>query len=306
MDFFLHKILPLALLAECFVGVAVNVFIAAVQIIKWKAVRSLDSRDQILLCLGISRSLALMVVFLIFFVLAYFTEAFQNFIFSSAAWTLAWLAHYTNLWSTTILCVFYCVKIATYNNPVFIYMKTRISRLVPQLILAFFLVSIVSSLSEICRRILFHQQNSVTNSSLNITMVNVVVEQVFFVNFTFFVMDTFLPFVVFCVAISLLIYSLWQHVRQMRGSGTGFRNTSLQAHLSVVKNMTLFLLLQVIYFGCCLIFMSRLVPQASHWMVIFEMITCGPLCLHSAHLIYSNAKLSEAFSRMWHGLIRCT
>ncbi|XP_050807551.1 taste receptor type 2 member 119-like [Gopherus flavomarginatus] len=54
-----------------------------------------------------------------------------------------------NLWFATLLSVFYCVKIANFSQPLFIWLKQRISGLVPQLFTGFFLVSLVTCFPSI-------------------------------------------------------------------------------------------------------------------------------------------------------------
>ncbi|XP_068089333.1 taste receptor type 2 member 9-like [Hyperolius riggenbachi] len=294
----LQKGFTALLLAECFVGITINVFIAAVQIRKWKAVRSLDSCDQILLCLGISRSFSLINVSLDFIIRTFFPLTYEDLIFYSVVAISKMLLYYISFWLTTILCVFYCVKIANYNNPLFLYMKTRISRLVPRLIVASLLISLAFTLPILYYHFHLHQQNSGNNFGGNVTMGSASLEKIYQIQSLILILGTFLPFLVFCEAISLLIQSLWLHTRQMRSSGTSFQSPKLEAHFSVVKSMTLFLCCQTIHFGCSVSMLSIKVYFASLWKVIFYITICAPSCLHSLYMVYSNTKLKQAFVEM--------
>ncbi|XP_059580169.1 taste receptor type 2 member 1-like [Alligator mississippiensis] len=54
-----------------------------------------------------------------------------------------------SLWFATWLAVFYCVKITSFNQPLFLWLKLRFSGLLPWLILGSLLVSLATSLPSV-------------------------------------------------------------------------------------------------------------------------------------------------------------
>nr|DBA25440.1 TPA: hypothetical protein GDO54_009824 [Pyxicephalus adspersus] len=134
------------MLAECFAGIIVNSFIVAVQLVRWKVVKSLEICHQILTCLGVSR-ICCQLQSLIFFLFGlYCPWLVQGYVFLAAAVTMAMFFHLTHLWITSVLCVFYCVKITTYSHKKFIFLKSGVSGLIPWVMVASLLMSLLFSL----------------------------------------------------------------------------------------------------------------------------------------------------------------
>ncbi|XP_068089338.1 taste receptor type 2 member 40-like [Hyperolius riggenbachi] len=305
MSLTLQNIFTPVLFAECLLGVTVNVFIAAVQIMKWKAVRSLDSCDQIFLCVGITRSFALTNMFLLYLAEAYHIWILKSLIVNSASVAAAFLLYFTSFWFIAVLCLFYCVKIASYNHKVFIFMKFRISRLVPWFIGTSLLISVAFSIPCVWSRILSFRDNAAIAFHGNVTVTNAGLWQMAKVNLLFIVLGCSFPFFICCGSTFLLIHSLWRHTRQMRCSGTGFRSPNIETHISVVKNMSVFLFIQVVDIGYSVSTFFTLENVDRSWNFFFIIIACAPSVFHSTHLVYSNAKLNQAFREMWHNIIRC-
>ncbi|XP_068089335.1 taste receptor type 2 member 40-like [Hyperolius riggenbachi] len=306
MYIILQKVFAVVLAAECFVGITINVFISAVQIMKWKAVKSLESCDQILLCLAISRSLSLTSLSFDFIIRAYFPLTFLDLIIFSVVTLPRILLYYTSFWFTTVLCVFYCVKIANYKNRVFLYMKTRISKLVPQLIGASLLISLAFTIPFFWYFFQLHRQTLGNHFVGKVNMNNSSFEDNHRIQTIVYILGSSLPFLIFCGAVSLLIQSLWLHTRQMRRSGgSSFQDPKLEAHFSVVKSMTLFLCFQIIYFVCAICMFSLYVNFTSPWKMFIYVLACVPSGLHSSYMVYSNTKLKQAFLEMWHSFQRC-
>ncbi|XP_068135840.1 taste receptor type 2 member 39-like [Hyperolius riggenbachi] len=305
MAVFLQEIFIPMMLTECFVGVAVNVFIVAVQIMKWKSMKSLDSCDQILLCLGLSKSLVLTNIFCEYLSRTYLLGVFKSQIVFTASSVAATLLYFTNFWFLAVLCVFYCVKIATYNNPIFIFLKTRISRLVPWFIGASLLISAALSIPCSWFIVLSIWQNSASTFQGNITLSDAVRVPILKAQFMVFILGCCVPFFICCGSVCLLIHSLWRHTKlMMRCSRTGSGNPNVEAHVAAVKNMSVFLFFQAIDFGCCLISVFTFMHLNGFWKLFFVIIVCAAVSLNSAHIIYSNANLNKAFRGMWLGILR--
>ncbi|NWT91036.1 T2R40 protein, partial [Lanius ludovicianus] len=157
------------------------------------------------------------------------------------------------LWFGAWLSVFYCIKVASFTQPFFIWMKQRIPRLVPWLLLTSWLYSFAAAIPFAWNAdgVLdnFTAPLSMTNSSalrntrkgsltLLISLSNAAIS---------------LPLILSVVSSVLLIWSLWVHIRQMQNNASGFRDPSLEAHTSAIKSVCSFLILYITYFICLLL-----------------------------------------------------
>lgn len=287
-------------------GITLNLFIVVVQFMRWKTLKSLDTCDKILTCLGIFRSLFLANIFVAYLMRTYLTWIIQESIFFNLGILLSGLLlHCTDLWITTILCVFYCVKIANYSHVFLVYMKTKISRLVPRFILASLLISVASSIPIVQYGLVLHRHNSTNVFPEDVIANNAEVGYAFIAQVIIFLLGSLLPFLFFCGAVYLLIRSLWIHIKQMGNIRESLRNPHLEAHFAVVKSMVLFLVSQVIIFVCMFFILVYIVHFHSPLRLWMFILRCAPPFLHSAHLIYHNPNIKTAFIKTCQGLGRC-
>ncbi|XP_063775278.1 taste receptor type 2 member 40-like [Pseudophryne corroboree] len=207
---------------------------------------------------------------------------------------------FCSLWWGTVLCVFYCVKITNYSNRLFMRLKMNISRMVPWLLLTSLLVSILCSLARGLVVFSVHYMNStqVTNSTNNGNL-TVQMNRINYMIFKF--AASFIPIIIFCAAVSLLIVSLLKHTRNMSSKDSGFTRPQLIAHIRAIVNMTSFLFLYVLFF-----IVSSLMPLAVRLpSAAFRQLSICCISypsLHSIMLIASNGNLKRSIV----AALRCT
>nr|DBA25438.1 TPA: hypothetical protein GDO54_009822 [Pyxicephalus adspersus] len=205
---------------------------------------------------------------------------------------------YSNLWIITVLSMSSCIKITSCNGPLIVFIQNRISRLVPHMMAASHFPGLQPPLWFPSSWLV--QLQNPTSAAMN----NVTTHNAWIINdrnhLTMFLLPSSLPFIIFCVAIILLIHSLWMHSIWMRSSGTGFRNPDLEVHVNVVKSMILFLFCHLLYFmSICLVFVSAgSQPKESPLRVLISVVMNAPPLLHSAFIITSNPRLKEMCLKM--------
>ncbi|CAN2390709.1 Taste receptor type 2 member 40-like, partial [Pristimantis euphronides] len=240
---------------------------------KWRTLKTLQICEKILCCLATSRCLTLLYGMVMELLLMFFHFLFQNLVLRSSMLVLTMLLNNTNLWLTTTLCVFYCVKITNYNHKLFIFLKTRISSLVHWLIIWFLFASLIISVSSsLPFRCCIYTGKNVTNASINnLTSLSEFIDSNFRNQLLVIFLGTCPPFMTFCVENFLLIQSLRMHTRRMRSSGY---NPNLESHFHAVKSMSLFLVLHVVYFICMNMSMSGSLRDDEVWFMFNNIISC--------------------------------
>ncbi|XP_072000301.1 taste receptor type 2 member 39-like [Engystomops pustulosus] len=275
-----YYLLSALLYAECTAGIAFNLFIVATNFQNWRTLKIIQTSDKILICLASSRSLFFIHMMVLDFLLKFYPPFLVNLLPSSSMLVGSMFLNHINFWFATVLCVFYCVKITNYNSSMFTFLKTRISSLVHWLLLASLPVSVAFSLP--CGWFVFYIDQSKSSYDLHLldSVVNATLTKVTVLQ------DLHLRFLMFIV-----------HIRHMRRSRTGFGSPNLEVHYCAVKNMSLFLVLHVVYFVCMTVRLSPMFNMRILWRTLVIIITCIPPCLHSLYIIISTKKLKETFLR---------
>ncbi|XP_075123027.1 taste receptor type 2 member 39-like [Leptodactylus fuscus] len=272
----------------CLAGILVNTVILAAIFLKWKTQRCLPTYYKILICLLMSRSLHLLSYFFGYIISVFSSWSLLDTVFILPLTINLIILQFTNLWFATVLCVYYCVKITSYSWKLWILLKTKLSTLVPCLLLASLLISITSSLSFSFHALNLKPQNVMNGT--NMTGYNVAP-----INFQAQSLITLLgscpPFLIFCITIFLLLHSLWTHTRRMRGSGSEFRSPNLESHFSAVKSMSLFLFLQIIYFITLNFVLSGKIQNETYVGILMTDLYIDELYL--GHVIKRNGRTSE-------------
>ncbi|NXI42478.1 TA2R9 protein, partial [Galbula dea] len=276
-------------------GMWINAFIVCVLCIGWLKRKSFNSNEKILLHLGCSR----------------FWDIFISCLYSSFSITYPWcfyvhpipelfaaiqnFSNTSNVWVSASLCVFYCIKIANFRHTFFIYLKVKIDKIVPWLLLGSGLLSLVMAILayNITGNAVLKKRNSTTTGSL--WKLNVRMDEHFFavLFLSGFMITTAFLAVVFSAL--LLLFSLWRHKRNMQTNSV--KDLSMDAHIKAIKSILSFLFLYTINFTGLIL--SLIYATRNDNLVIFLILLFHyalPV-FHSLILIFSNPKLEKALRR---------
>uniref|UniRef100_A0A7N5JMK1 Taste receptor type 2 n=1 Tax=Ailuropoda melanoleuca TaxID=9646 RepID=A0A7N5JMK1_AILME len=255
-----------------------NGFVVTVLGMEWVRRRMLPAGDMIVASLAASR-----------FCLHGVTP--WNFINTLTSWLTAWLA------------IFYCVKIALFSHPVFFWLKWRISRSVPRLLLGSLVLAGLTVISSAIGTRIFMQMIASQSSQGNSTLADTV--QSFYWCFTVphAMLTLSIPFLLFLVSTFLLMFSLCQHLRRMRDHRLSPCDPSIQAHTRALKSLVFFLVFYTSYFLSLIVVVRKITIFQSHWYWAWEVVTYAGVCLHSSILVVSSPKLRKVLkTRVWKAL----
>ncbi|XP_019382263.1 PREDICTED: taste receptor type 2 member 7-like [Gavialis gangeticus] len=285
----------LGLVIEFVVGIVANGLIVGLNCIAWIKSKKLDSCALVLISLGTSRFFLLCTLLVnnIFFIIPKMNNEQCN---TWRAFYFIWMYLSTlSLWFATWLAVFYCVKITSFNQHLFLWLKLRLSGLLPWLILGSLLVSLATSLPTVNAIHIDYLNNSINNLSRNITVACIYETNTSpsFLILTMF--GHYSPFVLFFVPSLLLVTSLLRHTKRMGENMSTSRDTSAEAHIRAIKALLSFIVLYIFYMVAQVVTLSKKFAASSPYLLWFcIMILAGYPLVHSVILILSNPKLKEA------------
>ncbi|NXF79437.1 T2R40 protein, partial [Sclerurus mexicanus] len=256
--------------------------------------------DIIMISLSSSRIILQSWTMLDMFLIIFYNHSFYEENVFVVLKTVYMFLNYSTLWSGAWLSVFCCVKIASFTQPFFIWLKKRIASLVPWMLITSSLYSFATALPFAWGVYGTHNNFiaplTMTNSSeTGVTRKDSLTLLILLCN-----AGLSLPLILSVLSSILLIRSLWIHTRQMQSNATGFRDPSLEAHMSAIKSVCSSLFIYIIYFIClvfllCNIF-SDLSTEKSMCIVVLAACPVG----HSMVLIWSNPKFRELPARILH------
>ncbi|XP_014813662.1 PREDICTED: taste receptor type 2 member 123-like [Calidris pugnax] len=280
---------------QAFAGMWINAFIASVLCIAWVKKKSFSSNEKILLFLGCCRFWYLCISWVYFLLSIYYPWHLFVYplpqLFSAFNSSLS----LSNLCVSACLCIFYCVKIANFRHTFFIYLKGKIDKTVPWLLLGSVLLSLVIGILayDIVDAVSGNKCNSTAQG--NVWKLDVRKDEhliiVLFING--FVYAT--TFIAVISSALLLLFSLWRHKCKMQTDSK--KNISTDAHVKAIKSILSFFVLYSINFTCLilmLIYATKSVKLVDTIIVLFQSVLPT---FHSLVLIFSNPQLEKTLRR---------
>ncbi|KAL6030205.1 hypothetical protein STEG23_035733 [Scotinomys teguina] len=255
---------------------------------EWMQNRALSAADMIVASLASSRFCLHGMTIL--------TNLLASFGFCYQANLLGILWDFTNtliLWLTAWLAVFYCVKISSFSHPALFWLKWRISRLVPRLLLCSVIMGGLSAIMSATGNIIVIQMTISQGSLGNCTLGHMTLDFFQYYYLSHAVLMWLTPFFLFLLSIILLMFSLYRHVGKLRHQRPGACDFHTQAHTMALKSLTFFFIFYMLFFLSLVIFATKIKAMQSHWYWAREVIMYMGISLNSIILVLSNPKLRK-------------
>ncbi|NP_954609.1 taste receptor type 2 member 134 [Mus musculus] len=262
-----------------------NGFMATVLGREWVRSQGLPAGDMIMACLAASRFCLHGIAVL------------NNFLASAMFWTIKnyfsilWdFTNTVNFWFTTWLAIFYCVKISSFSHPIFFWIKWRISRSVPRLLLGSLIIGGLSAISSATGNTIALQMAACENYTIYYKMM------AFYLYYfrCHAMLMWVIPFFLFLLSIILLMFSLYRHLEQMRYHRPRTHDYSTQAHIMALKSLAFFLIFYTSYTLLLTVSVAHVINVHGSWHWAWEVVTYMGISLHSTILILSNTKMRKA------------
>ncbi|KAM6156486.1 taste receptor type 2 member 1-like [Erethizon dorsatum] len=266
-------------------GVFTNGFIVVVNVLDFIKHRKMAPLDLLISCLATSRICLQLLILLVHLVLLSFMKSSVI----AECYILFVFTNYWELWMATWLGVFYCAKIATIPHPLFFWLKMRISKLVPWLILGSILYASIST--GIQRNYTWNitQKYLVNTFSKNVTQT----KGIDIVPLSILIFHLTVPLIIFLVAVLLLIFSLGRHAQQMRIIATRTRDPHWGAPMRAVLSILSFLILYSSHYMMALLFYFQILQFGSFRFEVCVLVAGTYPSIHTVILIFGNPKLKQ-------------
>uniref|UniRef100_A0A8C3Y114 Taste receptor type 2 n=1 Tax=Catharus ustulatus TaxID=91951 RepID=A0A8C3Y114_CATUS len=254
-----------------FAGVWINAFIFCVLCIGWVKKKTLNSNEKILLLLGCSR-----IYFYCFsWVYSFLYIIYPNYIHLHTELQLITsfqnFFNYSNLWISACLCAFYCIKIANFRNSFFTYLKAKIDKMVPWLLLGSGVLAL-NNINEIIMDKYFSTYFFLTCFGYAVSFMAVMLSAVF------------------------LLFSLWSHKRKMQTNS--MKDLSMEAHIRAMKSIFSFLVIYSMNFVCFTLTILYIMKNEIIIPLLLSIYMHAFPGVHSVVLIFSNLKLEKALLKI--------
>ncbi|XP_012877121.1 PREDICTED: taste receptor type 2 member 41 [Dipodomys ordii] len=274
----------------CFLGILANSFIMLTLSREWLRCGRLMPWDTILLGLSGSRFCQQCVGLVnSFFFFLYLVEYSR-----SAARQLVGLYldffNSTTFWFGTWLSVVFCIKVANFSHPVFLWLKWRLPGLVPRLLLGSLLISFIITLLFFWGNHMVYQALLMANFSgdMDFNEWNKGLENHYFMplKLTTLVIPCFL----FLVSILLLIISLRRHTQRMQHNAYSLQEPGVQPQNRALYSLISFLILYALAFMSLVTDAIVFVSSESEWYWLWQSVLYLCVSVHPYVVITTNLK----------------
>ncbi|XP_055979942.1 taste receptor type 2 member 3 [Sorex fumeus] len=293
-----ERVFLVLILIQFLLGMLSNGFIGLVNGISWFKSRRLSLSDFIITILALSRIIILCILLTDGVLMSFFYKVHDEGLgmqMIDIFWTFT---NHLSIWLVTCLSVFYCLKIANFSHPTFLWLKWRVSRMVVGMLLASVLLSCAGTLSLI-HEFMIYAVISELNGRGNMT-------EHFSTKSDYYELFHILgnlwgvpPLMVSLVSYFLLLLSLGRHTRQMQQLSGQRRDLSTEAHKKAIRIIFSFFALFLLYYLSFLTtYSSYFLPATKTSTMIGEAITMFYPAGHSVILILSNSKLKLTLVQM--------
>ncbi|XP_059567254.1 taste receptor type 2 member 9-like [Myotis daubentonii] len=282
--------------AEFITGITGNGFLIIISCNELIKSRKLTPMQLILICIGMSRVGLLLMLMVQSFFSMFFPLFYQTKIYGAAMVFLWMFFSSVSLWFATCLSVFYCLKLIGFTHPCFLWLKFRISKLMPGLLLGSLLASV--STATLCIEV-DYPKNAVedvlrnatrTTSKFNIRSIN----EVLLVNFSLL-----FPLAIFLMCTFMLLMSLYKHTHRMQNGSRGFRSVSTEVHINALRTVLTFILFFISYFAAFITNMTFIIPHGTQRYFVLKDIMAAYPSGHSVIIIWSNSKFQQLLRRLF-------
>ncbi|KAM6201843.1 taste receptor type 2 member 5 [Rhynchocyon petersi] len=277
--------------AEFLIGVLANGALVVWSLQEWVRRARLSTYGCIVLGLAASRFLLQWMIMVDLTLFPCFQDS-QWLPYHSVAWVLVSQA---SLWFATFLSAFYCLKLTTFQHPVYVWLKQRAYRLNLWGLLGYFIATLFL-VSHVAPN--YHASAKKNSSNLQ-PFIGQPYSTLFQLN-----SGSCAPFLLFLLYSGMLIISLYRHHLKMQTFWAGRRDAQAQAHINALCSLGCFLVLYIVYVLASPFSITAKSSPSNLTSVFFsETLMAASPSLHSVILVLGNPRVKQSGQRILQKLL---
>ncbi|XP_078521563.1 taste receptor type 2 member 9-like [Lissotriton helveticus] len=242
--FFTLEYLTITLVFEV-VGILTSAFTVAFNLLKFAKVRTLNTCDLIVVAQGFSSACYQCTTVGQSYITSTLLDVHgMNYVASFLSQLEIW-SGCSYSWFTACLYVFYCVEIVDFNHHIFIWLKLRISKLVPWLLLGSMVGSLVLSITLYWSSDGEYLNNGTINhtaeGTVNNSAANVKSSHIYAA-----IID-YIPLFIDIVSMTFILMSLYRHTKRMKENASGISQLQLDCHYEAARMLGSLLFFNILF-----------------------------------------------------------
>ncbi|NXW43800.1 TA2R9 protein, partial [Nyctiprogne leucopyga] len=288
-----YKVTSMVIISlQAFAGLWINAFVISALCIGLVKKKTFNSNEKILLFLGCTRFCFSCTTWVFYFLVTIYPQCSYVHPIPQLFGAIQIFFNSSNSWVSACLCIFYCIKIVNFRYIFFIYLKAKIDRIVPWLLLGSVLLSLVISI--LAYNITDKARYNNSTKFRNFWKLDLRTDPHFFPLFFISGLEFAIAFLAVIISAFPLLFSLWRHKCKMQTNSE--KNLSMDASIKAIKSVLAFIVIYTINFTSLVLTLIYVTKNQS--LLIFLILVFPNL--HSLILIFSNPKLEKTLLKTLH------
>ncbi|XP_073493324.1 taste receptor type 2 member 40-like [Phyllobates terribilis] len=215
-------------------------FIFIANILNWAKDKNAPQGDHIITSISVCNLVHEMIKSI-----RYLNIIYKSLLMTKIHIALFYIVNSWNFWFSTLLCVYFCLKIVNVKHTLYISMQRNFHKALPWLFISVIAGSVILSaplLIEVSEEISSHLR---LNASKNIQQRIIFLPPKFNDVLSFMILSL-IAMLIFSISASAIIISLFKHMNQVQQNFVGFRGPNMTAHMQALRTVIFFLIANLI------------------------------------------------------------
>ncbi|XP_071972606.1 taste receptor type 2 member 43-like [Engystomops pustulosus] len=209
-----------------------NIFIVIVNLLTWIKDKKFSQVEQLITSISVCNFVEEMLTPTYVVNIIYDSPKIKNIYFALSCMVLS-----CNVWFSTFLCVYFCLKIVNVKNTLYMCLQRNFQKILPWLFVSAILGSVLVSVPFI----LIITEENVSNPKLNTSAINWQSDSTFISfkerDILFFLTLSWIALLILSISTLVIVTSLFKHMNQVQQNLGGFRSPNMKIHVQALRTI---------------------------------------------------------------------